>query len=210
MSEKEKTAPSKQPEFEAADKPDANTNRDDEKTVKVKFNKEEKEIEPEKAKTLIQKGLKYELIEDDYLSLKDMADESGLPVTEFLKNLQKSRQSERLNALKEQAGGNEELAKRVIDLENKNKPENKDFKELQSEFPEIKEIGELPQEVIENSSVKGSRLLDEYLRYLHKKSRKEAAKQHTEKENLKAGVGSQKSEDTAAEQNEFIKGIWNR
>lgn len=209
MSEEEKTALSKQPDFEAADKPDASTNRDD-KTVKVKFNKEEKEIEPEKAKTLIQKGLKYELIEDDYLSLKDMANESGLSVAEFLKNLQKSRQSERLNTLKEQAGGNEELAKRVIDLENKNKPENKDFKELQSEFPEIKEIGELPQEVVENSSVKGSRLLDEYLRYLHKLNRKEAANELTKKENLKAGVGSQKSEDTAAEQNEFIKGIWNR
>lgn len=43
--------------------------------------------------------------------------------------------------------------------------ESDDFAELTAEFPKIKSISDLPDSVVQKSELRGTKLLDEYLRY---------------------------------------------
>ena len=137
-------------------------NNQNEPTIEVKFNKETRELSKTEATNLAQMGLKYEQIENDFLRLKSLAKKSGKSVDEYLKDIETKAAENHRNEIIEQSGGNKELADYVLSLED-NSPDN-DFEEVKLMFPEIKDIKESPEEVVEYSNNRGKNLLDSLLR----------------------------------------------
>lgn len=177
--------------------------------VPVKYNKEIRNLGLNEAAELAQKGLKFEAIAADYENLKCIAAENGKSVSEFLCTLEESNREARKKELLEKCGGNEEMADYVLGLEKKPE-ENMGLEELKTEFPDIKDISDLPQSVVENAKMKGTLLLDEYLRYLHTENnnaRKAAAQGESA---ISASVGSQtdRKGGVSPETAEFLKGLW--
>ena len=181
----------------------------DEIFVPVKYNKEIINLELDKAAELAQKGLKFEAIAADYENLRRLAAENGRSVSEYLRFIEQTDRQTRKNELLEKCGGNEEMADYVLSLE-KPREENSGFEELKAEFPNIKDISDLPQSVIQNAQMKGTLLLDEYLRYRHneKKNARRAAAQSENNEALSVGSQTDRKGGTSPETAEFLKGLW--
>ncbi len=196
-------------ETETAAKEDTTPKNAEEIFVPVKYNRETKELKLDEAARLAQKGLKFEAIADDYEALKGIAAENGRSVTAFLSELAKNMHEKRKCELAEKCGGNAEMAEYVMKLENSNEKDN-GFAELKKEFPEIKDISDLPEKVVEDSRLKGTLLLDEYLRYRRAAEREAAiaaAKQRSA-ENLSIGSQTDRGYGTDPEAAEFLKGLW--
>ena len=96
-----------------------------------------------------------------------------------------------------------------LEMAVKNETEN-DLNELREYFPAIKDIEQLPEEVVESSRLKGSSLLDEYLRYKLREKRKqkraEAEIQNADKKSM--GSLQNKNGGISPEAMEFLKGLW--
>lgn len=181
----------------------------DEIFVPVKYNKEIRNLELNKAAELAQKGLKFEAIAADYENLKRIAAKSGKSVSEFLCVLEQENRETRKKELLEECGGNEEMADYVLSLEN-NPEENLGLEELKAEFPDIKDISDLPESVVQNAKMKGTLLLDEYLRYRHneKRSARKAAAQSENNDALSIGSQTDRKGGVSPETAEFLKGLW--
>ena len=84
------------------------------------------------------------------------------------------------------------------------------LKELKEEFPEIKDISDLPESVVENARLKGTLLLDEYLRYRHtaKRNARKAAAQSEDANNASIGSQTDRRGGVSPETAEFLKGLW--
>lgn len=179
--------------------------------IPIKFNKEVKKISLEEAATLAQKGMKYDIISKDYETLKAIAAEDGKSVAEYLESLKNARRENRKNELLEKCGGDTDLAEHFLNLEQavKREAEN-DFNEVKKYFPDIKDMEQLPEEVLESSRLKGSSLLDEYLRYLlSEKVKQKAAEAETERADKKSmGSLQNKNGGISPEAVEFLKGLW--
>ena len=181
----------------------------DEIFVPVKYNKEIINLELDKAAELAQKGLKFEAIAADYENLRRLAAENGRSVSEYLRFIEQTDRQTRKNELLEKCGGNEKMANYVLSLEKKPE-ESLGLEELKAEFPEIKDIADLPESVVQNAEMKGTLLLDEYLRYRHN-AKRNARKAEAQSENaLAASVGPQTDRrgGISPETAEFLKGLW--
>ena len=179
--------------------------------ISVKFNKEIRSIPIAEATVLAQKGLKYDLISEDFSRLKNMALKKGQSVTEFLNGMEEKAIESRRAELMEQTGGNGDLAEHIISLENETTSSNREFDELRERFPEIKEIGELPQQVLETSKALGKNLLDTYLRYLFDQKLKGQNKRKQQAAVNLRSTGALSGEGSACggtADREFIKGLW--
>lgn len=178
-------------------------------SVPVKFNKEIRNLSVEEASNLAQKGLKFETIEENYGRLKELAANNRQSVSEFLLALKEAEKNKRVKELSDKCGGNEEMAMYVLNLEN-GRDNDLGFEELQTEFPVIKKLSDLPEEVVEKAKLKGSYLLDEYLRYRLKNKKAVKFEDDAEKSADFSSIGSQLDRrggtDPAAE--EFLKGLW--
>lgn len=196
-------------ETETAAKEDTTPKTAEEIFVPVKFNREIKELKLDEAARLAQKGLKFEAIASDYENLKSIAAENGRSVTAFINELSKNMHDNRKKELAEKCGGNEEMAEYVIGLENGAEIDN-GFAELKKEFPEIKDISDLPEKVVEDSKLKGTLLLDEYLRYRHSAKREadRAAARQRSAADLSIGSQTDRGYGTDLETAEFLKGLW--
>lgn len=194
-------------ENESKEKETTPLTEDKKATVPVKFNKEIRELSLEEASVLAQKGLKFEAIEKEYNSLKELSAKESKSVPQFLKDLSHRLSGEKLKDLKEKCGGDEEIALRLLELDGK---ADNGLEELKEAFPEIKSIEDLPQEVKEKSELKGTLLLDEYLRFLlsQEKMAKNARKE--ERKATSASTGSLSSNKGAinAEAQSFLNGLW--
>lgn len=203
------TLPEVSEKDEAAEAKETTPSSADEIFVPVKYNKEIRNLELSKAAELAQKGLKFEAIAADYENLKRIAADNGKSVSEFLCALERENREVRKKELLEECGGNEEMADYVLSLE-KPREENSGFEELKAEFPNIKDISDLPQSVIQNAQMKGTLLLDEYLRYRHneKKNARRAAAQSESNNALSVGSQTDRKGGTSPETAEFLKGLW--
>lgn len=203
------TLPEVSEKDEAAEAKETTPGSADEIFVPVKYNKEIRNLELSKAAELAQKGLKFEAIAADYENLKRIAADNGKSVSEFLCVLERENREARKKELLEECGGNEEMADYVLSLE-KPREKNSGFEELKAEFPNIKDISDLPQSVIQNAQMKGTLLLDEYLRYRHneKKNARRAAAQSENNEALSVGSQTDRKGGTSPETAEFLKGLW--
>lgn len=179
-------------------------------TIPVKYNKEIRQLDVETASALAQKGMKYDVISEDYNTLKSLAAEESKSVPQFLADLKNSRIEIRKNYLTEKCGGDSQLAEHILNLEKNSVKTDGGFSELNSLFPEIKTEDDLPQEVVDNSQLKGTLLLDEYLRYrLSNERRQKAAEMHrkrTENQSLGSQINRKGAESPETE--EFLKGLW--
>lgn len=178
-------------------------------TVPIKFNKETRKLSLEEASNLAQKGLKFEAIENDYKAIKDLAAKENKSVPEFISSLCLNQNEAKKQNLKELCGGNEEMAEHILKLENL-REKDMGFEELKAAFPKITSIEDLPESVTENARLKGTLLLDEYLRYRlseQKKARETTLKQ---KENMLSSTGSLKGLENSLnpEAEEFLRGLW--
>lgn len=179
--------------------------------IPVKFNKEVRNLTPEEAALLSQKGLKYEAIEKQWERLKAFAREDNSSTAEFLDALEKKRTDKRIEELTKECGGNSEMARRIVELEKGTDDSLTGEKEFSEYFPE-KSINELPDEVLNRAKENNSNLLNEYLRF-EARARAEAQREEKRvKENAASTVGSQKDSGIfrTPENEEFLRGIWNK
>ncbi len=179
-------------------------------TVPIKYNKETKLLDLETAAQLAQKGMKYEAVKDDYELLKKLALKENKSVPEYLNTLSAKHLEDRKNELTEKCGGNGEIAEHIMELENAHKDIDNGFSELSVMFPEFKTEEDLPRSVLERAKLRGTLLLDEYLRYMLDNERKLKANADNQKRAEKSSLGSQLNRSGAVnpETEEFLKGLW--
>lgn len=177
--------------------------------IPIKFNKETKNLTLEEATTLAQKGLKFESIEKEYNLLKQLALRENKSIPLYIAELDRRYNEEKKQSLTEKCGGNEEIAEHILSLENEKKAGD-GFDELVSAFPEIKSKENLPQEVLDNAELKGTLLLDEYLRYLLSQKRNAQTVARKQREGEKSSTGSliNRRDSQTSETEEFLKGLW--
>lgn len=180
-------------------------------TIPIKFNKEVREITILEATNLAQKGMKYDLISKDYEEIRNLSRKNGKSVAEFIEQLKSEGHTKRVEELKEKCGGDESLAHHIAELENiKGDTSCDSFAELREFFPELKSPEDLPSKVCEAANLKGTLLLDEYLRYLLEEKRNDEKALLSKKQGEKASIGSQlnRKGKVTPEANEFLRGLW--
>lgn len=180
--------------------------------IPVKFNKQIINLDIAQAGELAQKGMKFDAISKEYELLRGLAVQDGKSVSEYINTLSRTRFLEKKALLTEKCGGDEDLAEHILQLENQGTEEIRGFDELKESFPEIRDIEALPQTVVENARLKGTLLLDEYLRYRLQsqitvrdsllKQKKAAVSATGSQQNRKGGV--------TPEAAEFLKGLWHK
>lgn len=159
---------------------------------------------------IYKKAQEYDVIIEDYNTLLLLSQESGLSIPELISSVKKTQHNARLAELKEQCNGNEELAQHIIDLETNTLDQPDDFAELKAYFPKFSEKNQLPESVTENARLRGTLLLDEYLRYLLKENLKTKAAIKEQELRDRASTGSQtnKKDEINPEAAEFLRGLW--
>ena len=180
--------------------------------VPVKFNKEVKNIPLKDASDLVQKGMKFDLISEEYKRLKNLAAADGRAVSEYISFLEEKENEKRYGRLLEECGGNEAAAKRIFELEKGETPEH-DFEELKENFPEIQSKDMLPKEVLQNVELSGGNLLNAYLRYMLKTEREKQKILAERKMAEMSSMGPQSKNESLgfdAVANQFLKGIWGK
>ncbi len=180
--------------------------------IPVKFNKQVLNLDLEKAQELAQKGMKFDLIAKDYQALKDLAKEDGKSVGEYIGELISLKKAKRQSEILEKCGGDKEFAEHILKLKEGNFEEDNGFLELKESFPNIKTLEDLPQSVVEAANLKGSLLLDEYLRYLHNQdiAAKSSIKEQRDAKLSAMGPLANKNVGENPETAEFLRGLWQK
>lgn len=179
--------------------------------IPIKFNKEEKMLSIAEAAELAQKGMKFDTLSDTLNELKAMSKERGKSITQFIKDLKVGFAQKRLEELSEKCGGNTEMAEHILKLESEKTADNLlGFDELNRNFPDIKSPEQLPEKVLSAAQLKGTLLLDEYLRYLlaERQRADEAVKQEKQNKLLSTGSQLNKKGRINPVTAEFLKGLW--
>lgn len=159
---------------------------------------------------IYKKAQEYDVIIDDYNTLLLLSRESGLSIPELISLVKKAQLNERLSELKDQCNGNEELAQHIIDLETNSSAQPDDFAELKNYFPKFSEKNQLPESVTESARLRGTLLLDEYLRYLLKENlkTKAAIKEQELRDRASTGSLTNRKNEINPEAAEFLRGLW--
>ncbi len=180
--------------------------------IPIKYNKEIINLNLEKAQELAQKGMKFDMISEDFEALKELALKNGKNVGEYIAELKKDIAQKRLNELAQKCGGDNEFAQHILKLENGNNTEIRGFGELKECFPKITAIEDLPESVVEAAKLKGTLLLDEYLRFLHKErlAMNESIKKQNLAEQSSLGPFVNKKGGENPETAEFLRGLWQK
>lgn len=176
--------------------------------VEIKFNKEIKKLSLDEAATLAQKGMKFDLIAEDFERLRAMSQREGLSVSDYLSRIDGENTEKRMTELLDKCGGDKELAEKLLKLEAAHRPD--EFSQLSAEFPELS-YDELPDEVKTAAELKGTGLLFEYLLYEHRQRVAAAEEISRREEAAETSLGSLSygsSRNTADA--EFLKGVWGR
>ncbi len=183
-----------------------------EQVIPVKYNKEIINLSLERAGELAQKGMKFEALSNELELLKELSAQSGMTVMQFLASLKEEKFNIKRNSLLEKCGDDKELADEVKRLYDQTGEKDNGFKELNENFPEIKEISDLPESVTEGARLHGRPLLDEYLRYLHQQEKKVQENLLSQQRAKASSAGSQlnKSRGENPEAAEFLKGLWRK
>lgn len=179
--------------------------------IPIKFNKEIRQLDISEATTLAQKGMKFDLISDDYERLRHLAQKSGNSVSDFITKLQSRETELRRKEILEECGGNEKIAERLMRAEEI--PLATDgFEEVKAYFPQIKQISDLPQEVVEKATLTGENLLNCLLRHNLEAENRVRALKGEERAAAQASVGSLQASGVSidAVNAEFLRGLWGR
>lgn len=158
-------------------------------------NKAEKQFTQAELNALVEKRLAREKGAGDFL--EKLAKRQGLDVDAFMKSVDDAIANEEVRNYSEQNNVSEEVAKKVLGLEqeltalkadkekaDKENATRKEWEDFSKEFPDIKPE-DIPQEVLDMAS-NGSKLADAYSRYAYKqlKASQESLKQDIIKDYL--------------------------
>lgn len=162
----------------------------------VKFRHEHRELTREEATAYAQMGLLYEAEKGTRDQLALLAAGRGQSVQEFVDSLVKYDEKTLLEEKRRITGGNEEEAQKLfrVDMETRRsacaervrQAQEADrqaeqsltdrladeYGELREEIPEIGEFATIPKEVVNDAIRNGRHLLDAYLRYQRRESKK--------------------------------------
>lgn len=159
------------------------------------------------------KAESYDIIEADYRRLKDIAERNGCDVGGMISSIERSAAESRRARLSERCPDGE-LVEHILSLEaERGVGARSDFEELKEMFPEIGDVSQLPPSVVKAAQLRGSTLLDEYLRYSLRLRRMRDAAEEAEKRAAASSIGSQRnssSNEIDPSSAEFIKAIWGR
>lgn len=192
-------------------KQNAEENQLGEITIPVKFNGEMKNLTVDEASLLAQKGMKFDSIKDDFEQIKKLARTHGKSIPEFIQAMKQNETELRRKELLQKCSGDTELVDKITALEEKASENGYDsFDEVKEFFPKIQNVEALPEQVVENTRLKGTLLLDEYLRYLlaQKRRQEKSIKSQAEAEKLSIGSQFNQNAPVSPESEEFIKGLW--
>lgn len=177
--------------------------------VEVKFNKELKKLSLNEAAELAQKGMKFDMISEDFERLKRLSALEGLSIREYLSRVETERSERRLGELAEKCSGDRVLAEKLLKAEGEQAPPEEDA-ELKKEFPDLS-ADTLPEEVKTAAKLKGTGLLFEYLLHEHHKRLAAAEEVARSQRAAESGLGSLSSEPArSTAEAEFLKGVWGR
>lgn len=203
--------------------------------LEVKFNKKKISLSREEAVTLAQKGMKYDQIYGDLQKLRDHAARNGKSLSEFVKGLEEAEIDVIRQQCRETADGNEEyeqllfdkaLKERDIKLQEYNDgvaaKEKQEQETLENKIadgiiainklnPEIKEVSQLPEGVLQRAEEEGISIREAYLLQEFNNRKAVEAAENAEKSAKEKSSGSLK--DTAGEEmnstdKEFLRGLW--
>lgn len=186
------------------------TNEKEEIFIPVKFNKEIKNLTVDEAANLAQKGMKFDLISKELELLKSLALKEGKSISQYLISLENANTEKRKAELSEKCSQDAELVDKILELENLNSNDDNGFAELKECFPQFKSTDDLPEKVRESAKLKGTLLLDEYLRYRLAEKKEANQRIKAEEDARKSSIGSQLSKkgSVSPETEQFIKGLW--
>ena len=178
--------------------------------VPVKFNKQIKMLDIDEAAVLAQKGMKFDMISGDFDRIRKLAAKGGKSIGEYVTALEEQAAGTRLAELTQKCGGDQSLAQHIIELENgDDTPTVGGAEELFENFPEITDIESLPEEVISAARLRGSSVLDEYLRYRRRQELNAEREMQSMNAAAAASIGAQGfSAPDNPERSEFIKALW--
>lgn len=165
-----------------------NPEQDGKSYLEIKFNKELIELDRESAVTLAQKGMKFDLISDEYERLKTICKRQGKDVNIFLAECESNEM-----------------------MSSNDSSYSTDFDKFRQEFPEITSLDMLPEEVKTAAEIKGTGLIFEYLLFEHKLQKAKADEEKNREFAALSSTGSLSKDDrTDPTASEFIKGVWGK
>ncbi len=178
--------------------------------VPVKFNKQVKMLDITEAATLAQKGMKFDMISADFERIKKLALKKGKSIGEYVSALEQETNQSRIAELSEKCGGDEALARHFLELEEGKGESDIGEKELYEQFPEITDVETLPEEVLTSARLRGTSLLDEYLRYRRRAELEAIKEAQAVAAAQAASIGAFGSVGTPdnPERSEFIRALW--
>lgn len=202
--------------------------------IPVKFNKQKMMLSCDEASVLAQKGMKFDKMKNTLDKLSYLGAVNGQSTDEYIDSLIAKREEEIQSIARQQANGDEELYKKLIELEhyenqsayekisnakqNENVSDNSDelerladeFIELKERVPSISSLDDVSDEVVKIAAESGICLFDAYLRheFFEKQSIERAIDDQKNAKN--SSTGSQSSAVSAAQNLEdaLLKGIW--
>lgn len=204
-------------------------------TVPVKYNKQYRELTPEEAGVLAQKGMKYDALEPQLQKLRQMAAISGRSLSQMVDSIYQAGEALARQELLRRTGGDAALADQLMEArklkgdkafadalaaEQRDAQADRadttrrladDFLELQREFPDIARLDDIPDPVLEAAARKGTSLTAEYLLFRHREEQRIARARADGKTAGDAAVGSMQdfgSSDGTPALSAMLKAIW--
>lgn len=182
--------------------------------LEIVHNGEAKKLTKEEATALSQKGLDYDRIRPIYDFVKELADEEGKSVDEYVKSTNENLKDFRIKQLAEEKGVSEEIARELYESrvaknkllasekekakESEDKEKlNADIKSFQAAHPEITDFNSIPKEVW-NEVQKGTPLQYAYDRYELEQLKKENSILKTNAKNKEQEVTTGTQADSKA------------
>lgn len=162
----------------------------------VKFRHEHRDLTREEATTYAQLGMKREAEQPTWDTLEMMAAGRGQTVSEFVSSWSRAEEQAIYRRKLEITNGDEEAAQQLVKAEMDARREARNIRaqqardaeqqaeqtltdrlavelaELQAEYPEIADIGAVPQAVLDDAVKNGRHLYDAYLRYQRQEGKK--------------------------------------
>lgn len=181
---------------------------------KVRFKHRDVELTREDAVNFAQKGMLYDEMAPTIDSLRRMAAGAGKTVAELVSSIAEANEKAMKARFLQEANGNADVAERLMQLEKSRLQSAYDsslaaekeaeetaaktltdrlateFMELAADFPELKEIKDIPAAVVNEAINKGKSLSEVYFRYRHNEQKKIAANNASRQAAAAASVGS--------------------
>ncbi len=182
--------------------------------LRINFNGKRISLKENQAKHFVKLGIESEKNEKAYEIFNFLAKRDGKTLLDFAKDLKEYKDTSLKQKYLEKVGEDEELANLLFEsknsLVNVNLLTDDGFEKVKENFPHIKQIEDLPSEVLVLSETADISLFDAYLRYIFSQQQKINNQRLVENQNKSNSTGSLKDNQTDygfAIFNAMIKGI---